>query len=251
MALSTWHDFGFSDSWLADDLSTGAVSSWSNGQGGTALSQGTGADQPTQAATSGPSSQPGVTFDGTSDYLQAAIGTKSQPQTYVWVGKYLSLTAFDWFFDSSDGAGSNRNLFGVASGGATWELYAGTIITGGTADTNFHAGLAYYNGASTVLELDNTTIISGSTPGTQSLGTGLTMGARYDGGSGWGNIVVSAFGVYNGDARTDLRWQELVNYTYNKWGLELGYPGTYKPSPVSGTISSTGITKNIIMFSDE
>lgn len=243
--FTDWHSFPFSDSWLADDLSGTPVSSWTNGQGGTALTQATGDNQPAYSATSGPNSQPGVTFDGTNDSLQAAIGTKSQPQSYVIIFRNITNGSFEWIFDSM--SASDRNLLGQNSS-AAWELYAGTVQVAGTTDTTAHAALAYYNGASSVLELDNTNIISAN-PGTQSLGTGITVGARYDGlTTGVANVVISAIGVYSGDARTDGSWQDLVDYAYNKWGLELDTPtaGTTL-TPGNATLTLTAQTPTVAL----
>lgn len=220
MALNTWHDFPFSDSWLADDLSSTPVSSWSNGQSGEALTQATGSRQPAYSATSGPNSQPGVTFDGDDDFMEAAIGTKAQPQSYVFVFRYISSSDFHWLFDSSDEGNNGRQLFGRGSSGV-WQIHAGSSITSGSVDTDFYAGIAYFDGSSSTLELDNTTIVSGNT-GTQSQSQGIVVGTRFLKTDFFSNIVVSAIGVYNGDARTDTEWQNLVNYTNWKWGLNLG-----------------------------
>jgi hypothetical protein len=58
--------------WNADDLSTGAVTTWTDSIGGIAPTQGTAANRPTKAATSFNGAYGGVTFDGTNDFLLVA-----------------------------------------------------------------------------------------------------------------------------------------------------------------------------------
>ncbi len=58
--------------WNADDLVTGAVTTWTDRIGGLAPTQGTGSLQPVKAATSFNSAYGGVTFDGTDDFLLIA-----------------------------------------------------------------------------------------------------------------------------------------------------------------------------------
>lgn len=56
----------------------GAVSSWTDAVGGQALTQGTGSAQPTYSATSF-NGRSGVTFDGSTDYLEKTTGLSWLP----------------------------------------------------------------------------------------------------------------------------------------------------------------------------
>lgn len=221
-STQTWHTaFPWTHSWLADDLSAGAVATWPSGSSAASADQATGTKQPTQSATSGANSQPGVTFDGADDYLQAAFTTIAQPDTIIVIGRHHgdlfdSATAF--FVESAQS--TNRQLVGISSLTA-WSQYAGTLATGGTVDTSAHAFTAYFNGASSVLEMDGSTIVSGNA-GAQSLGNGLTMGARYDGATVISHVTISAVGVYSGgDARAHGAWPGLVSLVASKWALTL------------------------------
>lgn len=67
--LGSWDPYQLSRSvltawWAAEDLSAGAVTNWTDRIGGLIMTQATGAQRPTQAATSFNLAYPGVTFDG-------------------------------------------------------------------------------------------------------------------------------------------------------------------------------------------
>lgn len=218
----TWHTaFPWAHSWLADDLTAGTVAAWPSGSSAASADQATGTKQPTQSATSGANSQPGVTFDGVDDYLQAAFTTIAQPNSIVVIGRHHgdqfdSGTAF--LVDSAQS--TNRQLIGISSLTA-WSQFAGTLQTGGTPDTSAHTFTGFYNGASSVLEIDGASVIAANC-GSQSLGNGLTMAARYDGAVVISHVTLSAVGVYSGgDARSNGAWSGLVSLVASKWALTL------------------------------
>lgn len=220
-AAVTWHTaFPWAHSWLADDLTAGAVASWVSGTSAASAAQATGTKQPTQSATSGANSQPGVTFDGVDDFLQASFTTIAQPNTIVVIGshhgdQFDSATAF--FVDSAQS--TNRQIIGTSSG--AWSHFAGSLQTAGTIDTSAHTFTGFYNGASSVLEIDGASVIAANC-GSQSLGNGLTMAARYDGAVVISHVTLSAVGVYSGgDARSNGAWSGLVSLVASKWALTL------------------------------
>jgi hypothetical protein len=217
--LTTWHTaIPWSHSWLADDLTNGTATTWTSGT--SAASATIGAGTPTRASTSGPNSQPGVTF-ASSDYMQALFTTIAQPSSIVVIGRITSTVTGSVVRPIIDSAlSTDRNTIHMSSTGA-WGFTAGTGVTGGTADTNNHPFTAFYNGASSVLEIDGSTIASGNI-NTQSLGNGITFGARYDG-ANVSRPVIAAIGVYSaGDVRAHANWDTvLAPLVSTKWGLTL------------------------------
>lgn len=82
--------------WNADDVTTGAVTTWTDRIGGLAPTQATGSLQPVKAATSFNSAYGGVTFDGVDDYLLvASTGTLPVGTTSGEIYSSLSNTAVD------------------------------------------------------------------------------------------------------------------------------------------------------------
>lgn len=208
-ASTTWHNvFPWSYSWLADDLAPGAVSSWVDGQAGKTLAQATSGKQPVKAATTGPNSQPGVTFDGTNDYLQTSdVPIVSQPDTIIFVAR---------------SAGGGTEVLDGRSGRQVFKtdpfMYAGSVLNGATFAGTDHALLLFFNGATSVLRQDGTETTGNA--GSSNL-QGLTVGAFYDGTQRFLNGVVTAIGIVSGDARANGSFAALQAYVSTKWGLIL------------------------------
>jgi hypothetical protein len=119
--------------WRADlgvTIDTG-VSEWLDQVAGLALTQGTGANQPTLNPTGGPNSTPSILFDGANDSLAGGALARALPQTIWLIGRQISWTANDsWVNDSavtliilqrtttpqiaqSNGTGANNNAAAI------------------------------------------------------------------------------------------------------------------------------------------
>lgn len=218
---TTWHSvFPWSYSWVADDLATGSVASWVDGQAGKTLGQANGAYQPVKAATSGANGQPGVTFDGVHDYLQSSSGaiSVSQPNTVILI-LATSNTAPTQQITDGDGSTGDRQFVALISG--KYRMWAGTIAdsAAGLVDTSPHTIDAYFNGASSAMHVDGVSRIIAAA-GSQGL-AGFTVGARYDGATTPFVGVISAVGIVSGDARTSAAFGALQAFVASKWGLTL------------------------------
>jgi Alpha-L-arabinofuranosidase B, catalytic len=114
-----------------------------------------------------PASRFGVT--GPSNNMQVVLGI-SQPTTIAFAAQYNSLVTSG---DYSDGlTGSPRELIGVGAGTppTQFQQFGGsTALFGGTLDLLSHAYFGIFNGASSSLTVDGTTVISGN-PGTDGIG---------------------------------------------------------------------------------
>lgn len=187
--------------WLAADRIAGAadgdaVGTWSDlsGQANHAT-QATGSKQPLYrvGAING---KPSLRFDATDDFLQTAAftgGTIAQPVTMLVVGK-MPRTSNAQFFDGRDG--TNR-MFMSDSGSHAFQLFAGAFVTTGALgnDAGYHVHTIVWD-ATDVHSLDGVTGASGSA-GTNSL-AGMTIGARFDGTSGFLGGDIPELLVYSG-----------------------------------------------------
>lgn len=171
-------------SWYAADRVTGlrdgdAVSSVSDhGPGDVTLVQATGANQPLWVRDVA-NHRPVFRFDGSNDYLQSAsFSALAQQCTVVLVGKHTNAGSVDCFFDGI--GSSNRHVIYSNTPTGYLGMSAGTGIESTTdIGTNFVVIAAVFNGASSELFRNGTSILSGNA-GTQKL-TGYTLGAAYDG----------------------------------------------------------------------
>lgn len=188
-----------------------AVSSWRDGSGNSRdATQATGANQPLyRSSDSGLNSMPTVDFDGTNDYLATAGFTIAQPATRVIVVRMKSVVASRHFF-STNGAGQ-RNDMNSDSGPITWVMYAGTQLISATVCTTVGAFLiAEYNGVSSSLSLNGSSIASGDAGG-QSSGD-ISLGT-FNGGAGTScHIAFAALksGLLTAQNKADLlAWSRL------------------------------------------
>ena len=206
--------------WLdASDTSTitesgGVVSQWDDKSGnGYDVTQGTAAAQPS-SGTRTLNSLNVIDFGG-NDYMQVAFGTTyTQPNTVFLVGQFdtgLSVTMFD-----GDDA-TNRNLFSYSSTEPAWRMFAGSSVTGGTADSNAHVFRLVYNGASSTGHVDAVATISGN-PGGASI-DGCTVGSNYAGTFNLDGFIAEVI-VVDGTL-TAGQIADTESYLANKWGITL------------------------------
>lgn len=171
--------------YLASDLSGthddgDPVATWPDASGnGRDASQATAADQPVfRAATFELAEHPSVDFlnVGMRVLLSAAFGSTIAPATWGAVVSLPSILSGNRVLLDGD---SGRNAV-FYDGSALWTIFAGTLLTSGTAaTTGVHTLIAVFDGASSALYVDGTEVVSGDA-GAQALDR-VVLGAEADG----------------------------------------------------------------------
>lgn len=99
--------------------------------------------------------------------------TFNQPNSIIAVCKYDNAdTAQHQVVASSNGAANNT----VYTAGGNWNIYAGSALTDGADDANWHVLSANFNGGSSQLFKDGTSVASGNA-NTQNM-TGIVVGSN-------------------------------------------------------------------------
>ena len=147
-------------SWYDPDAGIGAI------QSGTA--------RPVRAAA-------GLTFDGVSDFLEAAIGARPQPETIYIVLQASGLsTSLITLFDGADGVNAGRMLALGFAGFEHLTLFSGVALQNAARPYGSRVvAAAVFDGVSSVLHV-NSVSVSGNA-GTTT-GTGLRIGRSGGGG---------------------------------------------------------------------
>ena len=162
---------------------------------------------------------PVVRFDA-DDWLRInpfVSGTITQPNTTFVVYKISAVSGSTQVILGGVTNG-NRQLILKDPAADKLGLFAGAVLLSGeTADTNWHIASAVFNGASSFLRLDGTQIVSGN-PGAENQ-EGATLAATFN-----------AAGVLDGDEAEALEYGGelsagditlVENYFSNKWGVTL------------------------------
>ena len=123
-----------------------------------------------------------VQFGGSHWLKVAFAGVVGQPTTIALVGKTAASTTNEGKLFDGDAA---RQLLDESAG--AWRLYAGNVVTGGTADDDWHTFVARFNGASSSLRVDGAGVIAADA-GVINL-DGLTVGADPAGNTGLTGFV--------------------------------------------------------------
>ncbi len=176
---------GLDARWRADTGVTEAgtgVSSWVDMISSFDMVQGTDANRPA-LVTGVINGQPVVRFtQANTDFLTQATGPtgQAQPYTIAAVAKKTATGVVQWVLTA---AGNNtfRNL-GVDSDGTAIMFAGSTFDTADAIDTNFHAWVGIFNGASSELFLDNASLGTGDAS-TGASTTGFTVGGGNNAGS--------------------------------------------------------------------
>jgi len=164
------------------------VSQWDDVSGnGNHLLQGTDAFRPSKEADGS------ILFDGT-DHRMSASFTLIQPETVYILGKHITWTSGDRWFD---GAGANSGTGYMIGVSGDVKLYAGNFQTNPTnipLDT-YGVMTGVINGASSALQWENETPETAGDIGVNNMG-GFTLASKAAG-TGEGNIQVKEVLVFN------------------------------------------------------
>jgi hypothetical protein len=227
----SWHDFGWSTSYLADDNSGvgdgNDVETWADGQAGVGVD---GADlispgvAPSYDADGCPNSTPAVDFLDNEYLMNYTLhcADANNRCTVVIIGRWSGMPSNG---DTVFAGVGNKARTEIYTDGSVWKYYAGGSPirdTDTSVDTNFHA---------IIWDLDGTT--GGTTPwtvdtdsensdaGLNAPTSGITIGA-HRWGKGFADFDFCAIGLYEGDATADEEWSNLQQYVCDTWGLDLG-----------------------------
>jgi hypothetical protein len=207
--LAAWFEADAGTSTTTDGA---AISQW-NDQSGNAhhAVQASGVSQPLYK-TAIQNGLPGILFDGSNDFMDAAGIVATQPNTSFVVVKSLVVTTGH---NPIDGVSARQGVSLGGAGGTNWGAFAGADVESSTAgDTNPHVLSCTFNGASTELRLDGTLLTLSGSPGTSGL-NGLRIGS-FNGTIGNWNGYVFEIVVYSVALSTADR-QTVESYLSNKW----------------------------------
>lgn len=196
-----------------------AVTTWDDASGnGRDVTQGTAANRPLyRASVAGLNNQPALDFDGTNDCLGTASSftATSGVITKVLVLQ-LKVAAGDKHIWSWNGTGSRCDVQ-TASAPTRWGVYenagGGGTVAGGTPDTSAHL-LICTVGASSSVELDGTSLATGSSSGA-SLRT-HSIGA-YSTSSNHTNTYIAFAGMHIGGLTAGER-ADLLAWAQDHYG---------------------------------
>lgn len=151
------------------------VATWTDEKGNHNLTAAGGA-RPTYKATAGPNSKPTVRFDGVANLMKTGTFAFSQP-CHVFIVFKNFLDAFSYVYSGYAGFGTAM-YFGNLN---TCNLYAGNAYVPGTGlgGSAFNILRAFYNGASSTLHKNNTSLGATGNAGSNA-GDGIALGGRYD-----------------------------------------------------------------------
>jgi hypothetical protein len=208
--LAAWFKADAGTSTTTDGV---AVSQWNDQSSGAHnLTQATGANQPLYKAAI-QNGLPGVLFDGSNDSLDSAGVAVSQPNTTFVAMKAVAV--------GTNGPNivngiTTRQVIEVIFGTTNFGFYAGTSdISGGAADTSAHSFSAVFNGVSSQLWKDGTSIATGN-PGANNL-SGLRLGSFNNTATGGYNGYLFEVLLYSGALSTTDR-QSVEGYLRSRWG---------------------------------
>jgi len=167
--------------WIAEDLAAGAVAAWPCAVTGVQATQGTAGARPTQSATAF-GGRPGLTFDGGDGLTTPPVATLAQPYAAVCAVRPTQSASFVAVFRSAAAWAE------LVQPGASWRVFAGANLAGGTATANTTAILrGVYDGATSALFQNGTSVASGNA-GAGAFGGVVFLGSRE-------NLLVPFIGV--------------------------------------------------------
>lgn len=162
-------------------------------------------------------SLPTILFDGSNDFLRkSGIAGLTTPATVYMVYKNVTYTTSDYIFEgNSPGDGA---VYVSSAGSETVTMNSGSDGPAGvfTTDT-YRVATFIFNGASSVMQVDNLTETTGDPGGTNMNGFTLGSNALTTANS---NIQVAEVIVYN-TAHTGTQRSTIKSYLADRWGLTI------------------------------
>lgn len=205
----------FSDAGITPAVNGNGVQQWGDRSGnGNNVTQGTAASRPT-FTTAQLNGLPTINFDGVNDFMRATSFTLAQPEHIFIVFKNTTYTVQGRIFD-----GNTVNSMLVYNNNPTpqFQMFDGsgactiaTVPVGTFAVCDF-----LFSGSSSFSRANNSVKNTGSI-GTDS-GSGITLGATFDGSSNWGNVAIAEILVYN-TALSDANAALVTRYLGAKWNV--------------------------------
>lgn len=217
-----WESVGellpFSDMalWLRGDslitLNDTTVSQWGDLSGNANnATQSTEPAQPTYTAST-IGGRPGLTFDGSGDYLTAGTLSLAQPNTVFVVAQITGTGGTDHTIIDSPSGGRHR--LGAGSGNTVFSMFAGTQLNWGAADNDAHVWSAVFDGTNSFIAIDGSRATGNA--GTQSLNI-LDIGRL---GSNWMQGPISELIVVSGRV-SDPDVAAVERYLSARYGITL------------------------------
>lgn len=209
LSPAAWYRWG-----VGITVATG-VSSWADQSGnGRDLLQATGGSQPTKQADNS------ILFDGVAQFLKSSF-TLNQPETVYGLLQQVSWTSGNEIW--SGGASDNTMDIRQTTGGASPSIAFPVAVDPTAANTNLAVGaygvlVAVYNGASSLIQVNNTTPTTGDYGAANS--GGITLGRQGTTAVRFSNIRVKEVIVFSGAHAPDVR-RKIVGYLGRLGGVSV------------------------------
>lgn len=167
---------------------------------------------------SGINGHPVIRFNGDNAHLSVNWSNISQP---FMIFAVFQLQSYDTsineaLFGTTTSSDSNRGHLFIQTNSDDWRMFGGSVLDGGSPDTNPHILTAYYDGTSSYFRLDGADILSGDAGTAQS--DGFTLGGQ-DGGSYHANVDFGELLFYPQN-KTSIQSQVEEYLSYN-WDVSL------------------------------
>lgn len=205
------------------DIQSGGVAKWFDKSGNARhATQTTSGSRPTYGLRAFNGTLPGLTFDGSNDFLALNLPAVSQPFAFV-----LAMYAY------TSGAGgvlyregSTYNLVGDNVIGY-WRIYAGSnyFNTGVANDTGAALRIDYYNGASSYIGENGTLYNASSDVGSQGVAATSDWYLGSGPGASWTNLTLGEFLIV--PSLTTSSRVALEGYLAHKWGFANKLPAAH------------------------
>lgn len=181
--------------------SSNNVSSWADQSGNSRnWTMATGGNQPDWDGSAG------ITFNGSTDYLQMSYTNTQESNIYIVV-EFKSNTATQLFFGQLETIYAGRGTGDVLTMGANALGGGGSFATSATMPNENQKYLISItaNNASSSLQINNNTATSGSIAYSGNFGTSLYLGATFFEGApyAYGNVKIYAIVVYGSQSSGD------------------------------------------------
>lgn len=212
-----WHSVYWADGpSMTGYADTDAVTAWYNETAESDALQGTPSLQPSFAATSTINSKPAVEFVGSLDKLTATFSTAAtRPVSVVLIAKCDNPAVTV----TTPVSGTNQNKSFITS--SAWNVFAGSVVTGGTATTSPFMSVTYFDGSTgnEKLWVDGNLVInanagSGNDWAAVAIGNNIVSEQPWDG-------PIAFVGIYEGDITADGNWAAFEAWVTSHYGITI------------------------------